>query len=474
MTKPATEARRSLIPPLSATTVASLLMIADSLVIILAGLITYDRVVVYSPAQNIYTTAVVFVWLVTLSIMNFGKLYQYNAAFRPIHHAHMFFVVIVTAFLFLLAAAFSIDTSSDLSRKWVFAFAATSLVGITGLRLAVSLALKRLQTLEASKRNVAILGNGEQLSRLSSILVAESKRPLNVQGTYPLNLCEDQRVAMDDPEIERLMRAARSGLIDDVFIAVPWSREDCIMNAISKLRELPVNVFLVSDLVGFRTEFRSPPGHFSGLPLWQVIGKPMSGWDAIIKTVEDYVLGIVILILAAPLMALIAVGIWLDSGRPILFRQKRLGFNNQVFDVYKFRTMRPSAEPQGITRQAKKNDDRVTRFGRFLRKSSLDELPQIFNVLNGTMSVVGPRPHALDHNEDFAKRTEGYFARHRVKPGITGLAQVKGFRGETDTIEKLEGRVRNDNFYAENWSPSLDIWILVRTAIITITGKNAY
>ena len=200
----------------------------------------------------------------------------------------------------------------------------------------------------------------------------------------------------------------------------------------------------------------------------------MSGWDGAFKKLEDYTLAPLILLIIAPFLLLIALAIKLDTPGPVIFRQKRLGFNNQVFDVYKFRTMRHETAPSEKTQQATPDDQRVTRVGRFLRRWSLDELPQIFNVLTGTMSLIGPRPHALDHNEEFARRAEGYFARHRVKPGITGLAQVRGYRGPTDTAEKLEGRVRSDIFYAENWSPSLDAWILLRTLVISVTGRNAY
>ena len=275
-------------------------------------------------------------------------------------------------------------------------------------------------------------------------------------------------------DLEQLISQARLGFIDDVAIALPWSEEDRIMAIVSRLRELPVNVYMVSDLIGFRTEFTPPPSHFGGLPILQIVGKPMSGWDGAFKAAEDYVLAPLILLLVAPLLILIAIAIKLDSPGPVFFRQKRLGFNNQVFNVYKFRTMHHMNEASGKTKQATPDDQRVTRLGRFLRRWSLDELPQIFNVLNGTMSLIGPRPHALDHNEEFAKRAKGYFARHRVKPGITGLAQIKGFRGGTDTEEKLEGRVRNDIFYAENWSLSLDAWIVLRTLVILVTGKNAY
>ena len=275
--------------------------------------------------------------------------------------------------------------------------------------------------------------------------------------------------------LEHLASQARIGLIDDVVIAIPWHEDDRIMAIVAKLRELTVNVYLLSDLVGLPTKFRSPPSHFGELPILQVVGKPMSGWDGAIKTIEDLVLAPFILLIAAPLLVLIAFAVKLDSPGPVLFRQKRVGFNNQVFEVYKFvGSMQHGPPPLGKTQQTTPDDVRVTRVGRFLRRWSLDELPQIFNVLNGTMSLVGPRPHALDHNEEFARRAKGYFARHRVKPGITGLAQVNGYRGGTDTEEKLDGRVRNDIYYAENWSLSLDVRILLRTLVICLTGKNAY
>jgi lipopolysaccharide/colanic/teichoic acid biosynthesis glycosyltransferase len=179
----------------------------------------------------------------------------------------------------------------------------------------------------------------------------------------------------------------------------------------------------------------------------------MSGWDAVMKAVEDYTLAPLVLLVSFPLLVVIAAAVKLDSPGPVLFRQKRVGFNNQVFNVYKFRSMQHTNVVSDKTQQTTPDDLRVTRVGRFLRRWSLDELPQIFNVLNGTM---------------------GYFARHRVKPGITGLAQVNGFRGATDTEDKLDGRVRNDIYYAENWSLTLDLRILLRTLVICLTGKNAY
>jgi Undecaprenyl-phosphate glucose phosphotransferase len=478
--------KRGFLPPLSATTVGAILVASDSLALLLCGFFLYDWIVVYSPLQNYYWTAIAFVWLVTLSILNFGRLYLYDVSINPLPRFKMFVIVVATAFLFLLAVAFSLDVADSLSRKWVGYFAATSATFIVLNRVLVAQFIRRAQLLENSRRNMAVIGTGEQAKRLLAAIDSSKHQPLSIAGVYETEEASDsgkgKKKASVNKDIEfvkpggvqALIQSARLGLVDDVLIALPWSQDQKIIELIDQLRELPVNVYLASDLVGFRTEFKNPPSHFGRLPILQVVGKPLAGWDSIIKALEDFILAILVFILVAPVMLIIAICVKIDSKGPVFFRQKRLGFNNQVFHVYKFRTMYHQLESPEQTRQAQKGDSRVTRIGRFLRRSSLDELPQIFNVLSGTMSIVGPRPHALDHNEEFAKRTKGYFARHRVKPGITGLAQVKGYRGETDTHEKLEGRIRNDNFYAENWSLSLDIWILIRTVVITIWGKNAY
>jgi Undecaprenyl-phosphate glucose phosphotransferase len=482
--KPDTETQaraRPFLPPISATKVATLLMAADTLALLGSGYLTYDALIVYSLSQNLYMAAVVFVWLTSLFLLHFVGLYRYQAAIHPLHNAHTMAVALATAFLFLLAAAFAIKVSEAFSRLWLGYFAAASCASLLLLRVALSRAVLQLLHIPGSKRNLAIVGSGEQSRRLVATLASEPGHLIQMQGIYEDNLPSVGRLVAGQeitvpPEngLHHLESHARAGLIDDVVIAIPWHEDDRIMAVVAKMRELPVNVYLLSDLVGFRTRFRSPPSHFGDLPILQVVGKPMAGWDGAIKSAEDYLLAPFILIFAAPLLLLIALAVKLDSQGPVLFRQKRVGFNNQVFEVYKFRSMQHANAAPGKIQQTTPDDQRVTRVGRFLRRWSLDELPQIFNVLNGTMSLVGPRPHALDHNEEFATRAKGYFARHRVKPGITGLAQVNGFRGGTDTEEKLEGRVRYDIYYAENWSLSLDVRILLRTFIICVTGKNAY
>jgi len=266
----------------------------------------------------------------------------------------------------------------------------------------------------------------------------------------------------------------RSNDVDDVFISLPWSADDQIAALINNLRELPVNVYLGADLVGFRLPLRSAPDHFGKLPLVEVMGRPLAGWGGVQKAALDYAAGTILTILLLPMMMLIAAAIRLESKGPAIFRQRRYGFVNRIFAIYKFRTMTYRAIAEEKITQATKDDPRITRVGRLLRRLSLDELPQLFNVLNGTMSLVGPRPHAVEHNEEYARIIRGYFARHRVKPGMTGWAQVNGFRGETKTVADMEARVRQDIYYVENWTLLLDLKILLMTFVICVTGRNAY
>jgi putative colanic acid biosysnthesis UDP-glucose lipid carrier transferase len=470
---------RRLIPPLSATVTSSILVAADTVAILGAGYLSY--VLLITRAGPLAESCVLFVWLVSMMLMHFAGLYRFEAASQPLRYVVPVAVALATAFLFLLAAGFSIKVSDTFSRLWMTSFAAGSLTFVLLGRAVVSASFSGLIGNKLLRRNLAVVGDGEQTVRLVQRLHGDRLHPISIAGVFvdgPIGLAAGLNPGLADyrlgGDLEALVQEARSGAIDDVVIALPWCEDERVMAIVSRLRELPVNVYLASDLIGFRTEFRSPPGHFGSLPVVQLVGRPMSGWDSVIKSLEDYILASILVVASSPLLLAIVVAIKLDSRGPVLFRQKRLGFNNQVIDVYKFRSMHPDAGHAAKTRQATQNDPRVTRVGGFLRRWSLDELPQLFNVLNGTMSLVGPRPHALDHNEDFARQIRGYFARHRVKPGITGLAQVRGYRGATNTQEKLEGRVRNDIFYVDNWSLSFDVQILLRTFVICLVGKNAY
>jgi putative colanic acid biosynthesis UDP-glucose lipid carrier transferase len=211
----------------------------------------------------------------------------------------------------------------------------------------------------------------------------------------------------------------------------------------------------------------------AGIPVLTLSETPLTGTRLFLKSLEDTVLALIIFLLIAPLLVVIAIAIKLDSPGPVFFRQKRMGWSGKIFRIWKFRSMVVHQPEDGVIKQAERNDPRVTRVGAFLRRTSLDELPQIFNVLVGEMSLVGPRPHAIQHDEEYSRRIADYFARHKIKPGITGLAQVRGFRGETKDIEQMIQRIESDIEYINNWSLWLDLSILIRTTA-AFTGKYAY
>lgn len=408
-------------------------------------------------------------------LFRFTELYQFDGIIQPIEVADRIIIAFVTSFLFMLAIAFALKVSTEYSRIWMASFALAACATTLSLRIGIGELVRMLADRQMFARRVVIIGAGEQAHRLLERISSTSSQFIALQGIFG----DDQSASTLDGvpiigPIDQALEFVRREQVDDVFIALPWSADEALLRLIRRLRELPTNVYLSSDLIGFRTTFREPPSHFGELPLFEIMGKPLSDWDRVAKTVEDYVLASIGTVLLIPVFALIALAVKLESPGPALFRQTRLGFNNEKFEIYKFRTMYHERSTAEKTIQAQRNDPRITRLGRWLRRTSLDELPQFLNVLNGTMSLVGPRPHAVDHNEEFAQQIRGYFARHRVKPGITGWAQVKGLRGETDTVEKMEARVAADIYYTENWSLLLDVQILARTVVICLIGKNAY
>ena len=272
--------------------------------------------------------------------------------------------------------------------------------------------------------------------------------------------------------IQDLVDQARTGVIERIYIAFPMRAEERIRRVLDQLSDTTVSVYLVPDFFVFQL-LSSRWTDILGLPVVSVFESPLYGIDGLVKRVFDVVLGSLILLLAAVPMAAIAIGIKLTSRGPVFFRQNRYGLDGREIRIWKFRTMTVcEAGPQAV--QAKRDDPRVTRFGAFLRRNSLDELPQLFNVLAGNMSLVGPRPHATAQNEEFRSQIDGYMLRHKVKPGITGLAQANGWRGETDTPEKMRRRIECDHDYIREWSLWLDAKILLKTVFVVLSGKNAY
>jgi putative colanic acid biosysnthesis UDP-glucose lipid carrier transferase len=269
-----------------------------------------------------------------------------------------------------------------------------------------------------------------------------------------------------------LVEMAKSGKLDVVFITLPMASVHRIKKILDLLSDTSVMVYFIPDLFVFDL-LGAKVENFNGLPAVCVYDTPHSGIDGISKRLFDIIVSLIILTIIAIPMLIIATGVKLSSPGPVLFIQRRYGFRGEEIQVWKFRSMR-ACEDGVVVTQASRGDPRVTKFGQFIRKTSLDELPQFINALQGRMSIVGPRPHAVAHNEFYRGRIRGYMLRHNVKPGITGLAQIKGFRGETDTLDKMEGRIHSDLEYIQNWSIWMDLEILVLTVLKGFLHKNAY
>lgn len=334
--------------------------------------------------------------------------------------------------------------------------------------------------------NVAVFGSGRIAMRLHDHLALNSS-DIALVGVYDdrqLPRAQEGSASRRRGGLEDLIADGRTGLVDQIIIALPAAADRRIHEVARKLEQLPVSVHvcthIASDLVDAGTRAHKVSS-LGPVGLIDVKRKPLADWGMILKNAQDYVLGCLFLLLGLPVFAFIALAIKLDDGGPILFRQKRRGLNRRPIEVLKFRTMRvaPVVPPQAgaetsEVKQATKDDPRVTRVGRFLRRSSLDELPQLVNVLRGEMSLVGPRPHAIVHDEYYGELLERYANRQQVKPGMTGWAQINGFRGETETPEKMRLRVEHDLHYIDNWSLMLDLRIIAATPLFGFTHKNAY
>jgi Undecaprenyl-phosphate glucose phosphotransferase len=264
----------------------------------------------------------------------------------------------------------------------------------------------------------------------------------------------------------------RKNNIQMVFISLPMATQPRICKLLDDLHDTTASIYFLPDVYIFDM-MQARFDNVGGVPVVAICESPFSGVDTVVKNFSDFVLALLILILILPLMLCIALIIKLTSPGPVIFRQNRYGLNGEKITVYKFRSMTVCEDGSDIT-QAQKDDKRTTKVGAFLRRTSLDELPQFINVLQGRMSIVGPRPHAVAHNEMYRKLIRGYMLRHKVKPGITGWAQVNGFRGETEELDKMKARIECDLHYLQNWTIWLDLWIILRTVWVVLRRDNAY
>jgi len=374
-----------------------------------------------------------------------------------------------------LFLSFLVHHVGNVSRLWMFYWYAVGMAFLILMRAAIYFVLNFLRTKGMNNKRVVIIGYGNTGQEMHRRALQQDWTGYDVKAVYAGP--EDMEKVLE-PNIVRIhsMQEIHEFVIEnhihEVWITLPLMASAKLQQLQYILRNTFVDIRWVPDIFGLQM-LSNKMGNFLGFPVVDLNQPISSGLSGIAKDVFDKIFSLVALILLLPLLIAIAIAIKATSPGPVFFKQPRLGLNGKKFDVYKFRTMKVHQE-NGTVTQAKKDDPRLTSIGGFLRRTSLDELPQFINVLLGDMSVVGPRPHALQHNELYKDVLETYMLRHRVKPGITGWAQIHGYRGETDTVDKMAARVKFDLHYIQNWSLWMDIRIILWTAFKGWTGKNAY
>ncbi|WP_417668157.1 undecaprenyl-phosphate glucose phosphotransferase [Roseibium sp.] len=385
---------------------------------------------------------------------------------------------LVFAMLFLIRTMTGIGSS--LNQQWIGAWFVIGMVGLICARLVVYRLVRHWMETGRLERRAIIVGGGTAAAELIHELESNSDNDIRICGIF------DDRANDRSPpvvagypklgDISALVEFARLARIDMLIVCIPLRAEQRVLQLLRRLWVLPVDIRLSAHTDKVR--FRNRGASFIGtVPFVDVVEKPITDWDMVAKRVFDIVFASLAIATLFPVMIATAIAIRLDSKGPVLFRQKRYGFNNEIIDVLKFRSMYHEMSDPNAKKVVTKGDSRVTKVGRIIRKTSIDELPQLFNVLRGELSLVGPRPHAVNAHTDnhtWDEVVDGYFARHKVKPGVTGWAQINGWRGEVDTPEKIQKRVECDVYYIENWSILFDLKILFMTPLSLLNTENAY
>lgn len=381
------------------------------------------------------------------------------------------------AFVLLLCVDYLLLHPDNLANNGQMAWFVSALVALCGYRLAIRSLLHTLRRRGFNTRRVAIVGTGHCGERLAMSIESAPWMGLNLLGFYDetpeqMDLAQIGRRIPVLGDLDQLIVDARNGKLDKIYITLTLDAQARLQDLITGLSDTTASVYVIPDVFMFEL-LHARSESINGLPSISIFDSPMDGAWSMVKRLEDIVLSSLILGMIALPLLLIALAIKLTSPGPVLFRQRRYGLDGRPIMVWKFRSM--SVQENGdVVTQATRNDSRITPLGAFLRRTSLDELPQFFNVLRGEMSIVGPRPHAVAHNEQYRKQVSGYMLRHKVKPGITGWAQINGWRGETDTLDKMQKRVEFDLQYIEHWSVWLDLKIILLTLFKGFINKNAF
>jgi len=449
----------------------------DVFAMVLAGVIAYYYRFGNLSFPPIYNNAFLLASIFTLLFFPHFHIYDSMRGQPFTSTLKKLFQAILTVLIFLAGLAFITKTGANFSRIWFFAWCISSFGLLSILRFSLVLVLRVMRSHGLNEKRVLIIGAGEMGKRLVKNLQAAYWTGFRVTEILDDKVDEHESSILNIPikkmpsDLSEYLKQAKN--LHEIWIALPLCEEARVKQILFKLRHHTICIRYVLDVFGLGL-LKQSITELAGFPTVNVNFTPMVGINRGVKAIEDRLLALIILLCISPLFLMIAVGIKLTSKGPIFFKQLRHGWDGKIIKIYKFRTMVVHQEKAGKVTQASINDDRVTPFGRFLRKTSLDELPQFVNVLQGKMSIVGPRPHAIEHNEYYKESINSYMQRHQVKPGITGWAQVNGWRGETDTLGKMQKRIEYDLQYIEHWSLWFDLKIIFLTLFKGLVNKNAY
>jgi len=412
--------------------------------------------------------------------LEIGDCYQLPVLMRPARHLKNMLLAWAAVFALLAVAAFLLKLSGDYSRALFVGWFVAGFALLVITRFGLARFMRKWARDGRMERRAVIVGGGQAAETLIRSIEQQPYHDIRICGIFDdRNDRRSPPIVAGYPKlgtVAELVEFARLARIDMLIVTLPLTAERRVLSLLKKLWVLPVDIRLSahSSELQFRPRSYS---YIGSVPMLDIFDRPINHWDSVAKRAFDIFFSLVGIILFSPVMLTTAIAIKLDSKGPIFFKQKRHGFNNEVIEVYKFRSMYSDQSDPTAKKAVTKNDPRVTRVGRFIRKTSIDELPQFFNVLQGSLSLVGPRPHAVaaqTHNLLYTEVVDGYFARHKVKPGVTGWAQINGWRGEMDTDEKIRKRIEYDLYYIENWSLWFDLKILFLTPIRLLNAENAY
>lgn len=475
-------AARPVVPALSRVVLAGLVRLTDFLLLAVVGFGLHLAYVM--PTYGLdpaYPVAILSLSLVAVLLFNIAGAYEIGSLRFVAPQLGRIALAWLIAFALGLAVVFFAKLEGTFSRIWLVAWFIGGLAAILLARMVLTRLIAHWLAQGRLTRRTVIVGGGKSAEDLIDALNRDRHGDVEVIGLFDdRNDERSPNVVAGIPKlgtVDDLVEFARRTRIDLLLVSLPVTAEERVLQMVGKLWVLPVDVRLSAHTSRLRLRPRSY-SYVGTVPVLDIYDKPIADWDVVQKWLFDRIVGGLLLVLFSPVMLGVAIAVKLGSRGPVFFRQRRYGFNNELIEVFKFRSMYVEQSDITAAKLVTKDDPRVTRVGRFIRKTSLDELPQLINVaIFGNLSLVGPRPHALHakaENRLYDEVVDGYFARHRVKPGITGWAQINGWRGETDTSEKIQRRVECDLFYIENWSVLFDLLILVRTPLALLKSENAY